>query len=153
MTTDKDIFFEAFDPANEGDWFPFLQAKTNQNRENIYRITIPGMSTQILKATVLSDQDDVWGYIELAPNTSELPIFRIPIRYVEQYCPTPTLPTETLSDIYNVEAYTHHDGFIKFARMVLDFDGDWIGVDSEKGEAHYIRPKNILSFSLTPTKP
>ena len=46
-----------------------------------------------------------------------------------------------------------YDGFIKFARMVLDFDGDWIGVDSEKGEAHYIRPKDIVEFSLTPTKP
>ena len=153
MSNDKDFFSEALDPANEDNWVLFLSAKTNQNRENIYRITIPGMSTQILKATVLSDQDDVWGYIELAPNTSELPIFRIPIRYVEQYCPEPDLPTETLSDIYNVEARAYHGGILKFTRMVLDFDGDWIGVDSEKGEAHYIRPKNILNFSLTPTKP
>ena len=153
MSNDKDFFSEALDPANEDNWFPFLQAKTNQNRENIYRITIPGMSTQILKATVLSDQDDVWGYIELAPNTSELPIFRIPTRYVEQYCPAPTLPTEILSDIYNVEVDHYSEGTVSFDRMVLDPDELWIGVNSENGNAYYVLPKNILSFSLTPTKP
>lgn len=153
MSNDKDIFSEALDPANEDNWVDIRQAQYRPNRKNIYRVTIPGMSTQILKAKVLTTSDDAVRPTRLEPCASGLPTITVSTCYVEQYCPTPTLPTETLSDIYNVEAYTHHDGFIKFARMVLDFDGDWIGVDSEKGEAHYIRPKDIVEFSLTPTKP
>lgn len=152
MNTDKDIFSEALDPANADDWLPFLQAKSSQNRHNIYRVTIPEKSAQILRATAISDEDedDAWGYVELAPNTSEYPIFRVPIRYVDQYCPAPTLPTKTLSEIYDVEA---NESRKSFTHMTLDSDGYWIGVASEDGAAYSIIPEKILRFSLTRTQP
>jgi len=153
MNTDKDLFSEALDPENGDNWVKILKAKSRPNRENIYRVTVPGMSVQILKARALSDEDDIWGYVELAPTTSELPIFRIPIRYVEQYCPAPTLPTEALSDIYNVETTNYDgDGTLTFTRMVLHPNGYWLGVDPDDGEAHYIHHEDILEFSLTPDK-
>ena len=153
MSTDKDFFSEALDPANEDKWVPIIEAQSRPNRENIYRVTIPGMSTQILKAKGLVMSDNLWGPTQLEPYADGLPKLNVSTCYIEQYCPTPTLPTETLSEIYDVEANQYSEGLLSFSRMTRDSEGYWVGVDSDDGVAHSIDPEHILSFSLTPEKP
>lgn len=152
MNNTKDIFSEALDPANEYNWVPILKAQTNDNRTDIYRIYVPGKSVQILKASVLELPDTEWGRVSLEPDVDWMPRMDISTSYIEQYCPAPTLPTETFAEIYNVEA-AELKSVIRFAHMTLDSNGDWIGVASDDGIAYVIEPDEILSFSSTRTQP
>lgn len=153
MNNTKDIFSEALNPENEDNWVPVVRAKSRHSRTDIYRVVLPGTSVHTFRGEDLTNSLSAWGLTELEPDADELPTMTVPTYCVYQYCPAPTLPTEALSDIYNVETNNYDgSGALKFTRMVLHPDGYWLGVDPDDGEAHYIHSEDILEFSLTPEK-